>query len=66
MNDLEEKCRKLKALMEKEEQDRLWDHFLKTGQVLPTMSETRKELNLLQKKINEIEKIMWSNPFPKS
>jgi hypothetical protein len=64
MSDLEQQFLELKAQMEKAEQDRLWDHFVNTGQVLPTINETMKEINLLQHKINEIEKLMWTNPFP--
>lgn len=60
---LEEEFLELKSLMEKAEQDRLWDHFVKTGQVLPTLEETMKPIHEIQKQINEIEKMQWVNPF---
>jgi hypothetical protein len=63
MKDLSATFEELMATMNKAEQDRLWDHFVKTGQVLPTIDETQKRIALLKQQINEIEKLLWVNPF---
>lgn len=64
MSDLVTEYNKLKAIMDENEQDRLWDHFVQTGQVLPTTHATLTQINKIQKQILDIEKLQYTYPFP--